>query len=153
MNSIWTGWWYNPTMWSALFGWILAQTTKIICLFARSKRINIRDLVSTGGIPSAHSAMASALVTSVALRNGTSHPLFAVTLAFAFVVMFDAQSVRRAAGIQAGILNQIIDELFKSHRFSEQKLVELLGHTPLEVFVGLVMGIFIAMIVHTIAMV
>ena len=96
--------------------------------------------------------MASALVTSVALRNGTSNPLFAVTLAFALVVMFDAQSVRRATGIQAGILNQIIDELFKSHRFPEQKLVELLGHTPLEVFVGLVMGIFIAMIVHAIAM-
>ena len=125
----------------------------MICLLARSRRMNLKDLVSPGGMPSAHSAMASALVTSVALRNGTSGPLFAVTMAFALVVMFDAQSVRRAAGIQAGILNQIINELFKSHRLSEKKLVELLGHTSLEVFVGLIMGIFIAMIVHAIAMI
>lgn len=148
MNSFWTGWLFNPTFWAAFCGWTLAQATKIICLLVQNRRINLRHLMSPGGMPSAHSTMAGALVTSVALCNGTSGTLFAVTLAFALVVMFDAQSVRRAAGLQAGILNQMLDELFKEHRFSEQKMIELLGHTPLEVFIGLVMGILVAMMVH-----
>ncbi len=140
--------WHNPTFWAALCGWVVAQLTKMMCFFAVTRRIKPSYLVSTGGMPSAHSAMATALTTSVGLRCGLADPLFAVTLAFAIVVMFDAQSVRRAAGIQARIINQMIDELFKNHRLSEKRLVELLGHTRLEVLAGLLMGILSAMLVH-----
>ncbi len=140
--------WHNPTFWAALCGWVVAQLTKMLCFFAVTRRIKPSYLVSTGGMPSAHSAMATALTTSVGLRCGLGDPLFAVTLAFAIVVMFDAQSVRRAAGIQARIINQMIDELFKNHRLSEKRLVELLGHTRIEVLMGLLMGILSAMLVH-----
>ncbi len=149
MDPFWQSWWHNTTFWAAVFGWTLAQLTKMLCFFARTRKINFAYLVSTGGMPSAHSSMASALVTSVALAVGTGSLLFVVTLAFALVVMFDAQSFRRAAGMQARILNQMMDELFKDGHFSEQKLVELLGHTQLEVFLGAVMGVLTALLIHS----
>ncbi len=138
----------NLAFWSALCGWTVAQLIKMTCFFATTRRIKPSYLVSTGGMPSAHSAMATALTTSVGLQRGLGDPLFAVSLAFAIVVMFDAQSVRQAAGIQARIINQMIDELFKNHRFAEEKLVELLGHTRFEVFVGLLTGVLSALLVH-----
>ncbi|MCA1809224.1 MAG: divergent PAP2 family protein, partial [Lentisphaerae bacterium] len=84
--------WLNMPFWSALCGWMVAQITKMICFFAQTRRIKPSYLISTGGMPSAHSAMACALATSVGLEAGLRSPLFAVTLAFAIVVMFDAQS-------------------------------------------------------------
>lgn len=152
MHAILSEWGCNPTFWSGVCGWFLAQGAKMLCFYARNRKFNFAILASTGGMPSAHSAMAAALATSVALRNGMGDALFAVTLAFALVVMFDAQSVRRAAGMQARVLNQIVDQLFKEHKFSEGKLAELLGHTSLEVFMGLVMGILTAILVHAIAL-
>lgn len=142
----------NSTIWSAFFAWMIAQTIKMTFFFARTRKINFAYLASTGGMPSAHSAMVSALATSVALRVGMADPLFAIALAFALVVMFDAQSVRRAAGMQARVLNQIIDELFKTRRISEGRLVELLGHTRLEVFFGMLLGVFVAFLVHSLTM-
>lgn len=152
MKALLVGLVCNPTFLSALCGWLLAQLTKMTTCFVRTRKVHFGYLLSTGGMPSAHTAMAAGLTTSVALRTGTTEPLFCVTLAFALVVMFDAQSVRRAAGQQARILNQIVDELFKTKRFSEQKLAELLGHTPLEVFLGMVMGTLVALLVHALAM-
>ena len=152
MHSIWTGWWFNPTFWSIFCAWMLAQVTKMVYFFARARKIDFGFLVSTGGMPSAHSSLAAALCTSVAIRMGTADPLFAVTLAFAAIVMFDAQSVRRAAGQQARVLNKMLDELFKTHRFSHEHLAELLGHTEVEVFFGMLMGILVALLVHAVAM-
>lgn len=140
-------WYINPVFWCALIAWMVAQGTKMLTHFVRTREVDFHYLVSTGGVPSAHSAMAAALATSVGLQVGFSEPLFAVTLAFAIVVMFDAQSVRRAAGQQAKLLNQIVAEIFKEHHLSQQKLAELLGHTPLEVFLGLLMGVLTALIV------
>lgn len=142
----------NPTIWSAFLAWMAAQIIKMTLFYIRTRKLNFAFLVSTGGMPSAHSAMACALMTSVALRVGMHDPLFAVTLAFAIVVMFDAQSVRRAAGMQARVVNQIIDELFKTRRLAEGRLVELLGHTRLEVFLGMLLGVMIAILVHSITM-
>ena len=153
MHSIWTGWWYNPTFWAIFCGWMLAQVTKMICFFVSMRKIDFGFLVSTGGMPSAHSSLAAALCTSVAIRMGTTDPLFAGTLAFAAIVMFDAQSVRRAAGQQARVLNKMLDELFKTHRFSHEHLAELLGHTEMEVFLGMLMGVMVALLVHAVAMV
>jgi acid phosphatase family membrane protein YuiD len=129
-----------------LSAWFLAQGIKMMRQFLRERRLDFRVLLSTGGMPSAHTAMVCALLTSVGLTVGYRDPLFAVTLAFAAVVMFDAQSVRRAAGQQARLLNQIIDELFREHHLSESKLAELLGHTRMEVFVGMVTGVFVGLL-------
>jgi acid phosphatase family membrane protein YuiD len=150
MNHQLQGFLLNPTVWSAFIAWLIAQATKMIGFFALTRKINFAYLVSTGGMPSAHSSMAAALATSVGLRVGVGDPLFAVTLAFALVIMFDAQSVRRAAGLQARVLNQIIDELFKTRRIAEGRLAEFLGHTPFEVFLGMLMGFLTALLVHAV---
>ena len=95
-------------------------------------------------MPSAHTSMSCALATSIGLLNGFSSVEFTIAIVFASVVMFDAQSVRKAAGEQAKLLNQIIDELLNEHNFSEKKLKELLGHTRLEVLGGVISGIIAA---------
>jgi uncharacterized protein len=129
------------SLWAGVAGWTVAQTTKMIVCLVQSRRLDFRYLVSTGGMPSAHSAMASAVATAIGLTEGFATPLFTLGFCFAAVVMFDAQSVRAAAGEQARLLNQIVDELFKEHHLSENKLKELLGHTRLEVFFGMLTGI------------
>lgn len=131
----------HPSFWAALVGWFLAQSIKMICCFIRSGKLDFSYLLSTGGMPSAHSAMACSLATSIGIHEGFSSVSFTIVAAFAAVVMFDAQSVRKAAGEQAKILNQILDELLHEHHLSEKKLKELLGHTRLEVLGGLLSGI------------
>ena len=132
----------HPAFWAALFGWTVAQTIKMVCSLINSHRLDFSYMVSTGGMPSAHSAMASALAMSLGLCEGYNSSIFALGVAFAMVVMFDAQSVRAAAGEQARLLNQIVDELLREHHLSEKKLKELLGHTRLEVFMGCLVGVF-----------
>ncbi|AKJ64343.1 divergent PAP2 family protein [Kiritimatiella glycovorans] len=141
----------NLDLWSAVVGWLAAQTVKLIRETGKSGRVDWSYYLSTGGMPSAHSAFVCALAASVGLSAGFDTPLFAVALAFAGVVMFDAQSVRRAAGTQARLLNQLVEELFTEHHLSEHKLAELLGHTPVEVFIGMVTGIIAALAVHAVA--
>lgn len=138
----------NITIWSALLSWMAAQFIKFTRHYIRAKEMDFRFFVSTGGMPSAHSAMVCALTTSVGIRMGLESVLFAVTLAFAIVVMFDAQSVRRASGQQARLLNQVVAELLKDHHLSTVKLREMLGHTRLEVFAGLLLGVAVALLVH-----
>lgn len=132
---------FHLAFWAGIAGWLMAQLIKMSTCFVQQHKIDFSYLVSTGGMPSAHSAMASAVPTAMALTEGFKSPLFAVGFFFAAVVMFDAQSVRAAAGKQAQVLNQIVDELFQEHRFSETKLKELLGHTRTEVFFGMITGI------------
>lgn len=136
---------FHPSLWAALFGWTVAQSAKMLCSFVSTKRLDFSYMVSTGGMPSAHSAMASSLATSLGLCEGFNSSVFALGVAFAVVVMFDAQSVRKAAGEQARLLNQIVDELLREHHLSETKLKELLGHTRLEVLMGMLTGIFSAL--------
>ena len=139
---------HNVTVWSCFGAWLVAQTLKFVFSVMKNHRLDFRVLVSLGGMPSSHSALAGALATSVGLREGFGSSVFALALCFALIVMFDAQSVRRAAGIQAQVLNRILEEFFKEHHFSQRRLVELLGHTPLEVLLGMTMGIFISLAVH-----
>jgi len=133
------------TLWAGIAGWTVAQLTKMLICLVQNNRLDFRYLVSTGGMPSAHSSLVSALATAVGLTEGISSPLFALSFIFASVVMFDAQTVRAASGKQARLLNQIVDELFKEHHLSENKLKELLGHTRLEVFFGMLTGIATAL--------
>jgi len=137
----------TPCFWSPFFAWTLAQTIKMFFGYMRTRRMDFSYIVSTGGMPSAHSAFVSSLATATGLVAGFKAPVFTLSLAFAMIVMFDASTVRRAAGLQARLLNEIVDELFKEHHFSERKLKELLGHTRLEVFMGMLIGIFTAILV------
>jgi acid phosphatase family membrane protein YuiD len=138
MNTI------HISLWAGVAGWLVAQLTKMVICLVQSRRLDFRYLASTGGMPSAHSSLVSALTTAIGMTEGIASPLFAISFVFASVVMFDAQTVRAAAGKQARLLNQIVDELFQEHHLSEVKLKELLGHTRLEVFFGMLTGIFSA---------
>ncbi|MFA7256324.1 MAG: divergent PAP2 family protein [Kiritimatiellales bacterium] len=129
------------SLWAGVAGWTVAQMTKMIICLAQNRRLDFRYLASTGGMPSAHSAMSCAVATAIGLTEGFASPLFTLGFCFAAVVMFDAQTVRAAAGEQARLLNQIVDELFQEHHLSDVKLKELLGHTRLEVFFGMLTGI------------
>lgn len=138
----------NFSLWAALLAWLVAQSIKFTRHLVRAREADFRFFVSTGGMPSAHSAAVCAMATSIGLRTGWDSPIFATAACFALVVMFDAQSVRRAAGQQARILNQIVSELFKEHHLSKHKLAELLGHTRLEVGAGTLLGILTAFLMH-----
>ena len=137
--------------WAGCCAWIVAQFSKMLVGFSRTHRLDFWYLVSTGGMPSAHSAMVSGLFTSIGLSEGFGSPLAVLAFAFAALVMFDASTVRRAAGMQARLLNEIVDELFREHHLSDRKLKELLGHTRLEVFMGLTIGVLTALLVHAAA--
>jgi uncharacterized protein len=139
---------HNLTFWTALAAYLLAQSLKLIGRLVTKRDFDFSVFVSTGGMPSAHTAMVCALATSIGMSEGVHTPLFAFAFAFAAVVMFDAQSVRRAAGLQARLLNQMVQELLKDHHLSQQKLAELLGHTRTEVFMGMLTGIATALALH-----
>jgi acid phosphatase family membrane protein YuiD len=142
-------WYHNPSIWAALVAWTVAQGIKFATKAVRERRLDFTCFVSTGGMPSAHSASVSAMASSIGLRTGFDGPLFALSLLFAGIVMFDAQSVRRAVGVQARLLNQMVEELFREHHLSQQKLAQFLGHTPLEVFAGMALGILTATFWHS----
>lgn len=138
---------HNQILLVALIACITAQGLKLVIDLIRSRRLNLTYLFSPGGMPSAHSALVGALATSVGLTKGLSSAEFAIACLFAIIVMYDAAGVRQAAGKQAKILNQIVDELFQEeHNLNEQRLKELLGHTPFQVLVGLSLGISISMV-------
>jgi acid phosphatase family membrane protein YuiD len=135
----------NQALAASIAACLIAQALKAIIDIVRNGKVNIRTLFSTGGMPSAHSALVGALATSIGLQIGWNSNEFAIASLFAAIVMYDAAGVRQAAGKQARILNQIIDELFQEgHTLNEERLKELLGHTPTQVLVGLALGMAIA---------
>ena len=126
--------------WIALTIGLIVQGYKGFAAFFQTGRWNMRRFVETGGMPSAHSAAVAALSTAVGLWHGFSSGLFAVTLYFSLIVMYDAAGLRRAAGRQAMVLNRLIERHFQQPERETQKLIELLGHTPFEVLVGALLG-------------
>ncbi len=114
--------------------------------YVATRRWNLRRFVGTGGMPSSHAAAVAALSTAVGLREGFRSILFGVTLYFSLIVMYDAAGLRQAAGRQAAILNRLIDEHFENPEKDAHRLIELLGHTPLEVFVGAILGVVSALV-------
>ena len=129
-----------------LVAWTVAQTAKVILYSVRAGRLNLRVLAVTGGMPSSHSAIVMGLTTAVGKHAGVSSASFAIALIFSFVVMYDAAGLRRAAGRQAEILNRLVEDLVHMRGVQEQKLRELLGHTPVEVLVGAVLGVVAGLI-------
>ncbi|MBU1061581.1 MAG: divergent PAP2 family protein [Candidatus Omnitrophica bacterium] len=129
---------------TVLIAWLLAQTIKVAIGVIREKRFNFRWFVGTGGMPSSHAATASALAASVGFTFGFSSPFFAIAFFFAFIIMFDAQGVRRQSGQQAEVLNKIIEDIYLKRGVKQERLIELLGHTPIQVFIGAALGVLIA---------
>ena len=135
----------NRVLIVALVACLLAQFLKLVFELIIHRKINVRVLVETGGMPSSHSALVTALACGIGQTWGWASPGFAVTTVFAGIVMYDAAGVRQAAGKQAKILNQIIDELFREKpEFNEDRLKELLGHTPVQVIVGSILGVLVS---------
>ncbi|MEW6308214.1 MAG: divergent PAP2 family protein [Bacillota bacterium] len=137
----------NEVLIAALLAWFLAQVLKVPIYMFREKRVDFRWLVSTGGMPSSHTSFVTALSAAVGMAEGLNSPLFAVATVFALIVMYDAAGVRQAAGKQAQVLNKIVDELATRHVLQERRLKELLGHTPVEVLAGALLGITVAVLV------
>ncbi|MHC5938573.1 divergent PAP2 family protein [Nostoc sp.] len=134
----------NRVLLVALVACLIAQALKLVIEIIKNRKLNVRVLVTTGGMPSAHSALVTALAAGVGETLGWASPDFAVAMIFAIIVMYDAAGVRQAAGKQARILNQMIDELFdEKPDFSQDRLKELLGHTPVQVIAGSALGITI----------
>lgn len=135
----------NSVLLVAVIACLLAQVSKLVVELIKNGKVTVRTLVTTGGMPSAHSALVTSLATGVGQTSGWASPEFAIATIFAIIVMYDAAGVRQAAGKQARILNQMIDELFSErHEFNEDRLKELLGHTPFQVIVGSVLGVTIS---------
>jgi acid phosphatase family membrane protein YuiD len=134
----------NKILMTTLSGWIIAQVIKVSIGVIRERKFDFRWLVGTGGMPSSHASGAACLATAVGLDQGFDSVYFALAASFAIVVMFDAQGVRRAAGRQAHILNKITADIYWQGKISDNRLRELIGHTPIEVIVGGMLGIVIA---------
>ncbi|MGH7724605.1 MAG: divergent PAP2 family protein [Candidatus Eiseniibacteriota bacterium] len=131
----------------ALLTSIAVQLYKGFTAWAWERRLNFRRFVETGGMPSSHSAAVAALSTTVGIEEGVVTSLFGVTVFFSLIVMYDAAGLRRAAGRQATLLNQIVAE-HENRALREKKLFELLGHTPLEVLVGALIGVGSALLLN-----
>ena len=128
--------------------WIIAQSIKVLLGIFREKRFNFRWFVGTGGMPSSHAAGVSALSTSIGVAYGFDSALFAVTLVFTLIVLFDSQGVRFSTGKMAGVLNKMLDDIYWKKRLDDKQLKEFLGHTPIEVFAGIALGIVVSLLLY-----
>jgi acid phosphatase family membrane protein YuiD len=137
----------NRILLAACIGWAVAQLSKTILELIQQRKLILSRLVSAGGMPSSHTALVTSLATATGRLTGLGSASFAITVVFAGIVMYDAAGVRRAVSIQARILNQMIDEAFQGHPMAEKRLRELIGHTPIQVFVGALVGIVIGLLV------
>jgi len=129
-----------------LVAWAIAQAAKLALTSFRQKRLNLRVLAETGGMPSSHSAIVMGLTTGIGKHAGLTSAEFAIALIFTFVVMYDAAGLRRAAGRQAEVLNRLVEDLVHMRGVQEQRLRELLGHTPMEVIIGAAIGLVVGLI-------
>ena len=126
--------------------WFAIQLFKLIYDLVTTKKFNFKRIIGAGGMPSSHSAVVSSLATLIGKYEGVSSPIFALSLIMACVVMYDACGVRRAAGKQAALLNKIIETPGLTSLQVSEKLIEVLGHTPIQVFVGALIGIVVGAI-------
>ena len=139
----------NKVLWTAFLAWFAAQSLKVIIHMIRYREFSVERMVGTGGMPSSHSATVCGLTTAIARVYGLASPIFALALVFSSVVMYDATGVRRAAGEQAKVLNRLLREKSRTkqeyQKEAQKALKELLGHTPLEVLAGAVLGIVLGL--------
>ena len=136
----------NKYIYIPILLWFFIQTFKVIYDLVTLKKLNLKRIMGAGGMPSSHSAISVCVTTLIGKYEGVDTAIFALAVIFAFIVMYDAAGVRRAAGQQARILNKIIETPGMSTLEVQEKLVEVLGHTPIQVFVGAALGVIVGVI-------
>jgi uncharacterized protein len=137
----------NRVLIAAIVAWLIAQVLKTLLELLSQKKLHLGRLVSSGGMPSSHSALVSGLATATGHEMGLGSAAFAIAFVLAVIVMYDAAGVRRAVSIQARILNQMIDEAFQGSPIAQERLRELIGHTPIQVIAGGILGICVGLLV------
>ncbi len=146
---------HNRVLIAALLGWFVAQGAKVVISIIKTKKFDPERLNGAGGMPSSHSCMVTALTVSIGMTAGMASPEFALAVIFTFVTLYDAMGVRWQAGLHARLLNKYMRELFLIKKPQDEEeitdepadLKEYLGHRPIEVLVGVLLGILIAMTV------
>jgi acid phosphatase family membrane protein YuiD len=135
---------FNPILLAALISWAIAQVSKVFVEFFTNRRWNWALVLQAGGMPSSHSAMVSSAALAIGLQLGFDQPLFALSAILAMIVIYDATGVRREAGRQAAFINSIVEEIREGKIPQQDKLKEVLGHTPGEAVIGTLLGLAIA---------
>ena len=146
--SVVRAWGANQVFMSWLMACLVSQGIKMVLGAVRLKRFDFRWLIGTGGMPSTHAAGVTALSASIGFQSGFDSPLFAASVAFTVITLFDAQGVRRWSGRQAQVLNKMMEDMYFKRRIQEQRLKELLGHTPIEVLAGMGVGLATALVMR-----
>lgn len=146
MNEYFAQLFTNKYLIVPILTWFFIQTFKVIWDLVTTKKFNFKRILGAGGMPSSHTAVVMSLSTLIGKEFGFNSPIFALSMVFAFVVMYDAAGVRRAAGKQATLLNKIIETPGLSELEVQERLVEVLGHTPTQVIVGAIIGIVVGAI-------
>ena len=126
--------------------WFSIQSFKLIYELIKTKKFNFKRIMGAGGMPSSHSAVVTSMATLIGKNEGINTPIFALSILLACVVMYDACGVRRAAGKQATLLNKLIETPGLTGVEVSEKLVEVLGHTPVQVFVGAFIGLVVGLV-------
>jgi acid phosphatase family membrane protein YuiD len=137
----------SPILVAGLVSWGIGQSIKVPIEYLRTHKWNWSLLFSAGGMPSTHSSLMSSITLSIGLFDGFNTPLFALAVAVSMIVMYDATGIRRQAGIHAQKINLLIDELFRGQPISDDVLKEVLGHSPMQVLMGILLGSTISLIV------
>lgn len=134
----------NKVLTAGLIAWLLAQVIKLPLDFFRTRKWNWSLMLTTGGMPSSHSSLMTATTLAIGLYHGLDDPLFALGVAITMIVTYDAAGVRQQAGIHAQRINVLFDELLKGHPINQRDLREVIGHTPLEVIGGILLGLVVS---------
>jgi acid phosphatase family membrane protein YuiD len=138
----------NKTLMLALLAWLVAQIIKVLINLIKTKKLDLGLLLSSGGMPSSHSALVSSMSMSIGLSYGFKSNLFALSLIISLIVMYDAAGVRRAAGKQAAVLNILLEQIEKQGIKIDVHLKELLGHNPIEVGSGALLGSLLTFLLY-----
>jgi hypothetical protein len=139
---------HNRVLITAILAWVIGQFLKAPLDYFLNKRWNWNVMLSPGGFPSSHSALATSVTLSIGFQEGFGSSLFAMAFAFNMIVVYDAAGVRRQAGIHAQRINQMMKTFFEGGHIPEKELKEVLGHTPFEVIAGILLGILISLAVY-----
>ena len=148
MSIFWTAVIQNKTLWTVVASGMVAQSMKIARGLLRREKFSFSWIVDTGGMPSSHSAAVISFAICMGKEEGFSSPFFALGVLFALITMFDAQTWRRSIGFQAKILNKMMEDLQEKKKIGESRLKELVGHTPIEVLMGALVGFIVTLLVY-----
>jgi acid phosphatase family membrane protein YuiD len=138
----------NQMLFSALTAWVIAQALKIPVEYIKTRELNWSLLFSSGGMPSSHSALVSAVALSIGLNDGFGSAAFALSIVVAMVIIYDASGIRRQAGLHAEKINVLVNEFLQGQPISQVQLREVLGHTHRQVIAGIFLGAAIALLYY-----